>query len=530
MNIERLYQLYLRHPSIQTDTRKLRDGDLFFALKGPNFNGNQFALSALKQGAAYAVIDEATASAAPEGVPALSERLILVDDALATLQALALHHRQQFDIPFIAITGSNGKTTTKELVYAVLASKYRTYTTVGNLNNHIGVPLTLLSIKKDAQFAVIEMGANHQKEIESYCRYTLPTHGIITNAGKAHLEGFGGPEGVKKGKGELYTFLREHDGTAFVMWDYAYLREMSKGIPHILRYGTADADLIGVVESDGAAATIGKNVVADATTENAGSQSGNDGKTVASSGDSFLRVRIIKGAATGTISTQLVGDYNLPNVLVAVAIGKFFGVDDESIRQSIEGYTPSNSRSQLIQRESNHIILDAYNANPSSMKAAIENFARLNASASGGGGKAGGSATEIASGAGGDKAGADRDKAEPGSDKVEAGSDRAVGNDKAEAGGDRATTGAGRKVLILGAMAELGEESLEEHRQIVELIGKYSWLQVVLVGGDFLKITHPYLSFQNSREAGEWLRQAGFTDTWLLIKGSRSTKMEEVLN
>ncbi len=484
MNIVSLYQLYLQHPSVQTDTRKLKGGDLFFALKGPNFNGNQFALNALKQGAAYAVIDEATAattSAAPEGSSDLSKRLILVDDALATLQALALHHRQQFDIPFIAITGSNGKTTTKELVYAVLASKYSTYTTVGNLNNHIGVPLTLLSIKKDAQFAVIEMGANHQKEIESYCRYTLPTHGIITNAGKAHLEGFGGPEGVKKGKGELYTFLREHDGTAFVMWDYEYLREMSKGIPHILRYGTADADLIGIVESDGAGDPVTlKNGAADSTSENAGSQPGSDGKTNASSGDSFLRVRITKGAATGTITTQLVGDYNLPNVLVAVAIGKFFGVADESIRLSIEGYTPSNSRSQLIQQESNHIILDAYNANPSSMKAAIENFARLNGPASGGAGKAG--------------------------------------------------TGTGKKVLILGAMAELGEESLEEHRQIVELIGKYPWQQVVLVGGDFLKITHPYLSFQNSREAGEWLRQAGFTDTWLLIKGSRSTKMEEVLN
>ncbi|HEX9510573.1 MAG TPA: Mur ligase family protein, partial [Puia sp.] len=251
MNIERLYQLYLQHPSIQTDTRKLKDGDLFFALKGPNFNGNQFAISALEQGAAYAVIDEAptqpSGSGGSAGLREGDERLIRVDDVLTTLQALALHHRRQFDIPFIAITGSNGKTTTKELVNAVLASKYITYTTVGNLNNHIGVPLTLLSIKKDAQFAVIEMGANHQKEIESYCQYALPTHGIITNAGKAHLEGFGGPEGVRKGKGELYAFLRQHEGTAFVMWDYDYLREMSKGIPHILRYGTADADITGVV-------------------------------------------------------------------------------------------------------------------------------------------------------------------------------------------------------------------------------------------------------------------------------------------
>jgi UDP-N-acetylmuramoyl-tripeptide--D-alanyl-D-alanine ligase len=452
MNIERLYQLYLQHPSIQTDTRKLKDGDLFFALKGPNFNGNQFALNALEQGAAYAVIDEAPttqAPAAPQVSEGLSERLIRVDDVLTTLQALALYHRRQFGIPFIAITGSNGKTTTKELVHAVLSSTYITYTTEGNLNNHIGVPLTLLSVKKDAQFAVIEMGANHQKEIESYCRYTLPTHGIITNAGKAHLEGFGGPAGVKKGKGELYTFLRENNGTAFVMWDYDYLREMSKGIPHIVRYGTADAEITGIPDQGEAG--------------------------------SFLRVHITGGAATGTISTQLVGDYNLPNVLVAVAVGKHFGVPDEGIRRSIEAYSPSNSRSQLIRRDSNHIILDAYNANPSSMRAAIENFARMSTPTSGNTGT-----TNIAS-------------PPP------------------------------HKILILGAMAELGEESLEEHRQIIDLIGKYPWQQVVLVGGDFLRLDHPYLSFKNSREAGDWLRQAGFTDTWLLIKGSRSTKMEEVL-
>jgi len=494
MNIEQLYQRYLQHPSIQTDTRKLKEGDLYFALKGPNFNGNQFALSALEQGAAYAVIDEApparltgTSAPAPDGTApdaAFSDRLILVEDVLTTLQALALHHRRQFDIPFIAITGSNGKTTTKELVYAVLASKYITYTTVGNLNNHIGVPLTLLSIKKDAQFAVIEMGANHQKEIESYCRYTLPTHGIITNAGKAHLEGFGGPEGVKKGKGELYTFLREHDGTAFVMWDYDYLREMSKGIAHILRYGTSDADITGVVDQPAGSPDQGS--VAGRSKEAADGISGESPE-----GGSFLRVRITKGAATGTIATQLVGDYNLPNVLVAVAVGRHFGVPDAAIRQSIEAYTPSNSRSQLIRRESNHIILDAYNANPSSMKAAIENFAQLNASAS---------------------------------------ETTARTDSRPTALIGASTAGTGKKVLILGAMAELGAQSLEEHRQIVALIGNYPWQQVVLVGGDFLKIPHPYLSFRDSREAGEWLQQAGFTNTWFLIKGSRSTKMEEVLN
>src|SRR5258708_38555247 len=470
MNIERLYQLYLQHPSIQTDTRKLKDGDLFFALKGPNFNGNQFAISALEQGAAYAVIDEAptqpSGSGGSAGLREGDEGLLGVAAVLTTLQALALHHRRQFDIPFIAITGSNGKTTTKELVNAVLASKYITYTTVGNLNNHIGVPLTLLSIKKDAQFAVIEMGANHQKEIESYCQYALPTHGIITNAGKAHLEGFGGPEGVRKGKGELYAFLRQHEGTAFVMWDYDYLREMSKGIPHILRYGTADADITGVVDQD----SFPGDPAGQALT--AAGQHSTDSPASPRQTGSFLKVRITGGAATGLISTQLVGDYNLPNVLVAVAVGKQFGVPDQRIRQSIEAYTPSNSRSQLIRRDSNHIILDAYNANPSSMKAAIENFAHMNAVAA---------------------------PTPP------------------------------HKVLILGAMAELGEESLEEHRQIIDLIGKYPWQQVVLVGGDFLRLDHPYLSFKNSREAGDWLRQAGFTDTWLLIKGSRSTKMEEVL-
>src|SRR5882724_586462 len=239
MNTGQLYQLFLQYPSIQTDTRRLKKGDLYFALKGPNFNGNAFAIRALELGAAYAVIDEAPAQAN-------DTRLILVPDVLQALQDLALHHRRQFTIPFIAITGSNGKTTTKELIHAVLSSSYITYTTQGNLNNHIGVPLTILSIKTDAQFAVIEMGANHLHEIAGYCEYTLPTHGIITNAGKAHLEGFGGPEGVKKGKGELYDFLRSGDGAAFVMWDYDYLREMSRGIPHIVTYGTHDADYTGI--------------------------------------------------------------------------------------------------------------------------------------------------------------------------------------------------------------------------------------------------------------------------------------------
>jgi UDP-N-acetylmuramoyl-tripeptide--D-alanyl-D-alanine ligase len=424
MNIPSLYELYLRNPSVQTDTRKLQSGDLFFALKGENFNGNKFAQQAIDAGAACAVIDEAAY--------VIEGKTFLVEDVLTTLQELAKHHRQQFNIPFIAITGSNGKTTTKELVHAVLSRKYRTATTEGNLNNHIGIPLTILKIKPDAEIAVIEMGANHQREIAGYCTYTLPDYGIITNCGKAHLEGFGGVEGVRKGKGELYDWLREHDGTAFVMWDYDYLRDMSQGLSHIITYGTTDASI--------------------------------EGHTIKS--EPFLEVSITNGAATGTIHTQLVGDYNLPNILLAVTIGKHFGVTDEDIRKAIEAYQPSNSRSQLMKVGSNQIILDAYNANPSSMKLAIENFARL---------------------------------------------------------------AAPDKVLMLGAMAELGAESLEEHQLIIDLIGKFRWKEVVLVGGDFLKLQHPWISFPDSTAARQWYLDQHFEQTHLLVKGSRSMKMEKIL-
>lgn len=424
MNIPSLYSLYLQHPSVQTDTRKLKQGDIFFALKGENFNGNKFAAQAHEAGAVLAVIDEAEY--------AIEGKTFLVEDVLTTLQDLARHHRQQFKIPFIAITGSNGKTTTKELVHAVLSRKYRTATTEGNLNNHIGIPLTILKIKADAEIAVIEMGANHQREIAGYCTYALPDYGIITNCGKAHLEGFGGVEGVRKGKGELYDWLRAHNGTAFVMWDYDYLRTMSQGIPHIITYGTADASL--------------------------------EGHTIKS--EPFLEVAITKGADAGTIRSQLVGDYNLPNILLAVAIGKHFNVSDSEIRLAIENYQPSNSRSQLIKTGSNQIILDAYNANPSSMKLAIENFARL---------------------------------------------------------------AAANKVLMLGAMAELGEESLPEHQQIIDLIAQHPWKKVVLVGGDFLKLNHPWISFSNSTEARQWYIEQQFDHTHLLIKGSRSMKMEKII-
>ena len=424
MSIPELYTLFLKHPQVQTDTRSLKAGDLFFALKGDKFNGNQFAQQALDQGAAYAVIDEAEF--------AIDERTILVEDVLHTLQQLAAHHRSQLRIPVIGITGSNGKTTSKELVHAVLATAYRTSTTVGNLNNHIGIPLTLLRIPLDAEMAVVEMGANHQREIAGYCTYAQPTHGIITNCGKAHLEGFGGEEGVRKGKGELYDHLRAVDGTAFIMWDYDYLRSMSAGIPHCIKYGTREADIEG-------------NVI---------------------QAQPFIEVEMTKGALLGSIRTQLVGDYNLPNVLMAVAVGQYFNVDPEKIRQAIESYAPSNSRSQLITQGTNQIILDAYNANPSSMRGAIENLTRLQAE---------------------------------------------------------------NKVLMLGAMAELGEESLEEHRQIVNLIRQHDWKAVVLVGGDFVKIDHPFVSLPDSLAARDWFHQQAFENCHILIKGSRSQQMERIL-
>jgi len=333
MDIVGLYELFLAHPLVTTDTRKLVPGSIYVALKGENFNGNRFALQALEQGATYAIVDEP--------IEGHDERIIQVEDALQTLQELAGYHRRQFSIPFIAITGSNGKTTTKELVSAVLASHFNTYTTQGNLNNHIGIPLTLLRVGKDAEMAVIEMGANHQQEIAGYCKYVQPTHGIITNCGKAHLEGFGGIEGVRKGKGELFDFLSGHDGTAFAFADYDYLQSMSLAVPHVIWYGT-DTGLI-------------------------------QGKEISSL--PFLTIQTT-GALEMKLSTQLVGSYNLPNVLCAVTVGHFFGVPPEKIQQAIENYAPTNSRSQWMNWHGNQVILDAYNANPSSMKLAIENFSR----------------------------------------------------------------------------------------------------------------------------------------------------------
>jgi len=426
-SIEALYSIYTKHPSVVTDTRKLKLGDLYFALKGPNFNGNAFAIQALEQGAAYAIVDEEIPNSS-----AFQERILFVDDVLTTLQALAKYHRQQFNIPFIAITGSNGKTTTKELVYAVLASHFQTYTTQGNLNNHIGVPLTLLSIPKDAEMAVIEMGANHLHEIESYCSYTLPTHGMITNCGKAHLEGFGSEAGVKKGKGELFDFLSAHNGTAFVMKDYDYLQTMSNKIPNVIGYGQHNGQIQGeAIDYNG-----------------------------------MLTVKINKGIDINQIQTNLVGNYNLPNVLAAVAIGHEFKVPNDKIKSAIENYIPTNSRSQLLTWNNNEVILDAYNANPSSMKLAVENFAKINKE---------------------------------------------------------------NKIVCLGGMRELGADTLMEHQLLIDQLNQTNWENVLLVGSEFKPCVHNYLYFDTVQEAKAWLHAQTLKGYTLLIKGSRGIQMEQLI-
>lgn len=421
MTITELYQIYLSHPSVQTDTRKLQKGDIFFALKGPNFDGNAFAANALEAGAAYAVIDEERYRS--------DDRFIVVDDVLNTLQLLANHHRKQLDIPFIAITGSNGKTTTKELINTVLSIKYKTVATKGNLNNHIGVPLTLLSIPADTEIAIIEMGANHQKEIASYCRIAEPTHGLINNCGKAHIEGFGGIEGVRKGKGELYDFLRENKGIIFRNKDLDYLKDMATGIEQQITYGSANADYIGKPLMD----------------------------------DVFLNVAVLNSGAETTLKTNLVGSYNFPNVMAAVAIGMHFHISIDEIKAAIASYSPDNSRSQWSLTGSNKVILDAYNANPTSMRAAIINFA---------------------------------------------------------------TADLTDKILWLGGMKEMGPTEKEEHAALVALINEYEWKEVILVGKEFNNIEHPYKWFETSTEAAEHVRNNKPTDSAILIKGSRSTRME----
>lgn len=429
ISIPSLYEVFKKHPVISTDTRTISPDSIFFALKGPTFNGNQFASMALEKGAAYVVVDEEKF--------VLNERCLLVEDGLKALQLLANHHRRQLKIPFLAITGSNGKTTTKELVRNVLAKKFRTLATIGNLNNHIGVPLTILSIGSDIEFAVIEMGANHQKEIESYCLIAEPDYGLITNVGKAHLEGFGGFEGVKKGKGELYQWVREKGKKIFINRNNTHLVEMSVRFNQdkLVSYGTsAENYCSGQLLSD----------------------------------EPFLKVSWKCEGRSGTIDSHIIGSYNFENILSAICIGNYFGVTPADIDAAISSYVADNSRSQLIKKGSNTIILDAYNANPTSMEAALRNF------------------------------------------------------DKAEAE---------HKVICIGDMAELGAESDKEHERITHLLKSIRHDQLILVGKNFGKFASqlPCLHFTDSQAAAAYVKEHPFDNSYILIKGSRSSKMEKVL-
>jgi UDP-N-acetylmuramoyl-tripeptide--D-alanyl-D-alanine ligase len=343
MTIEQLYELYLAHPVISTDTRKIAPGSIFFALKGDKFDANTFAAQALEAGAAYVIIDNVEYD--------ISNQCILVDDVLTALQELARHHRRQLNIPVIGLTGTNGKTTTKELINAVLSQRFVTHATQGNLNNHIGVPLTLLALTYKHEIAVIEMGANHQKEIALLSSITQPTHGLITNVGRAHLEGFGGVEGVKIGKGELYDYLKDSNGIAFINSNSVDLMKMQadRDLSQTYFYGTGQAD----------------NFISGELTENA----------------PYLKLSWTNNQTQETheVQSQLTGAYNLDNILAAITIGTFFKLDAKDINTGISTYAPGNNRSQIVKTATNTLVCDYYNANPSSMAVAIDNLSQLQA-------------------------------------------------------------------------------------------------------------------------------------------------------
>ena len=430
--IEQLDKHFLDNLLICTDTRELKPKSIFFALKGGNYNANQFAEKALDAGCSFAVIDDQAFKK--------DERYILVNDVLSTLQELANYHRKQLTIPIISITGTNGKTTSKELVSAVLGQKYKVLATKGNLNNHIGVPLTLLSITKEHEIAIIEMGANHQGEIAMLCNIAEPDYGMITNIGKAHLEGFGGEQGVIKAKSEMYKYISQKKGKLFVNGDNDLLMGLSEGINRVT-YGTKENnDFIGeFIESN-----------------------------------PFVKIKCKKNSdvtdinESPIISTQLIGKYNFENILAAACIGNYFQVDEKNIKEGLEYYIPSNNRSQVLQTKNNLLLLDAYNANPSSMNAAIENFAQMD---------------------------------QP------------------------------NKMVVLGDMLELGEESEKEHNAVVDLLKQKNIPSIILVGPLFQKagMRINAKTFETNVGALEYLKQMNPKQFTILIKGSRGIKLETIV-
>lgn len=422
--IEFLYQKYLACLHVSTDSRAAQDQSMFFALNGPNFKGAKFAQQALEKGARYAVVDDPDMA---------SDNCFVVEDTLQTLQDLARHHRKRFSIPVIGITGSNGKTTTKELIYSVLSQKYNTLYTQGNLNNHIGVPLTLLRLKPEHEMAIIEMGANHIGEIALLSSIALPDYGMITNIGKAHLEGFGSLEGVARGKSELYLHLDAAGGTVFVNTGNEHLMRMSRRIEKKVTY-PAPSDFYHSTLLEASPYVIYRD------------EEGHE------------------------VTTQLVGNYNYENMAAAACIGKYFGVSLEKANEAIAAYSPVNNRSQVMQKGSNTLILDAYNANPTSMAAAIRNFGSMKAP---------------------------------------------------------------KKVVILGDMFEMGEESANEHRQLGEVTAEQNFDTVLLCGNDMrhaAAVSSEFKHFENKQELQQWLQQNPVSESYVLIKGSRGMGLETLVD
>lgn len=428
MDITSLYRIFRECTCISTDSRNCPQGSLFIALKGENFNGNAFAAKALEQGSAYAVVDEA------EYAPTGDTHYILVENCLRTLQQLANHHRRQLGTCIIGITGTNGKTTTKELIAAVLSQSHHILYTQGNLNNHIGVPLTLLGLQSRHDLAVIEMGASHPGDIKELVEIAEPDYGIITNVGKAHLEGFGSLEGVIRTKGELYDFLRRRgNATVFVHHDNPYLMEMARGLKQVT-YGTEEGLYV-------------------------------NGRITGNSPYLTFEWRAGKDGEWHEVQTQLIGEYNFPNALAAVTIGRFFGADAEKTDKALAEYTPRNNRSQLRKTADNTLIIDAYNANPTSMMASIGNF----------------------------------------------------GNMQAE-----------NKMLILGDMRELGKESAEEHQKIVDYLEECGFEDVVLVGELFAATRHTYPDYRDATALIAALQENKPCGKTILIKGSNGIKLSSV--
>lgn len=431
MTTEQLYQVYLKHPRVCTDTRKITDSCLFFALKGDNFNGNQFAQKAIELGAAFAIVDQA------EFV--IDDRFILVNDVLESLQNIARLHRKHLKIPVIGITGSNGKTTSKELLNSVLSQKFKTFATEGNLNNHIGVPLSILSVSNDCEIAIIEMGANHQQEIEFLCSISQPNHAMITNVGKAHLEGFGGIEGVKKGKGELYQYISDNQGFVFLNDENSTLKTMAqdRNVKNIITYGQNEHNFLSIKLKDASP---------------------------------FLNVEWkLQGGEKYVANSNLPGIYNFENIASAICIAAFFELNPEQINKGISNYKPVNNRSQILQTQKNTIICDYYNANPSSMIVALENLE---------------------------------------------------------------DTQAHSKVLILGDMFELGEESAKEHKLILEKALNTKADRRILVGEEFYKLQSKMGAefYKNRSDLEKVLKDNPIKQATILLKGSRGMKLEGLLD